>query len=97
VALIARTMSRAGPGRAPAGGGGRERELRGRVGGDSGRDRPRLAMRRADFFVPPEERDRVVSRYSRAGGAIRAMSLDPFAREARHVSGGGGLHTTIGD
>ena len=56
-----------------------------------------LAMRRAYFFVPPEERDNVVSRYSSAGGTIRAMPRDPFEREARYASGGGGLHTTIGD
>lgn len=56
-----------------------------------------LAMRRAYFFVPPEERDSVVSRYSKAGGAIQAMRRDAFEREARYVSGGGGLHTTIGD
>jgi CubicO group peptidase (beta-lactamase class C family) len=56
-----------------------------------------LEMRRAYFFVPPEERQNVVSRYSKAGGTIRAMPPDPFEREARYLSGGGGLLTTVGD
>jgi CubicO group peptidase (beta-lactamase class C family) len=54
-------------------------------------------MRRAYFFVPPEERDTIVSLYSRAGGAIHAMPRDACERDARYVSGGGGLYTTIGD
>ncbi len=56
-----------------------------------------LAMRRTYFFVPPEEGGSVVSRYSRAGGSIQAMPRDVCERGARYVSGGGGLHTTIGD
>ena len=56
-----------------------------------------LDMRRTYFFVPPAERADVVARYSRAEGALRAMSSDPFASEARYVSGGGGVLTTIGD
>jgi CubicO group peptidase (beta-lactamase class C family) len=56
-----------------------------------------LAMRRAYYFVPPEERDTVVSRYSRTGEAIHAMPRDACEWGARYVSGGGGLHTTIGD
>jgi CubicO group peptidase (beta-lactamase class C family) len=56
-----------------------------------------LQMRRTYFFVPPEERLSVVSRYRKANGTIRPVPADPFAREARHLSGGGGLHTTIGD
>jgi CubicO group peptidase (beta-lactamase class C family) len=56
-----------------------------------------LEMRRTYFFVPPDERQNVVSRYSKAGGAIRAMPPDPFERKARYVSGGGGLLTTAGD
>jgi CubicO group peptidase (beta-lactamase class C family) len=56
-----------------------------------------IGMRRAYFFVPPEERDTIVSLYSRAGGAIHAMPRDACERDARYVSGGGGLYTTIGD
>jgi CubicO group peptidase (beta-lactamase class C family) len=56
-----------------------------------------LEMRRTYFFVPPGERARVVSKYSKASGTIRAMPPDPFEGEARYLSGGGGLHTTVGD
>jgi CubicO group peptidase (beta-lactamase class C family) len=56
-----------------------------------------LEMRRTYFFVPPEEWVNVVAKYSKASGTIRAMPPDPFEGEARYLSGGGGLHTTIGD
>lgn len=56
-----------------------------------------LSMRRTYFFVPAGERASVVSKYSHAGGTIRRMPPDPFEGEARHLSGGGGLSTTIGD
>jgi CubicO group peptidase (beta-lactamase class C family) len=56
-----------------------------------------LGMRDSSFFVPEAARSRVVGRYSRRDGAFRAMSPDPFAAEARYLSGGGGLLTTIGD
>ena len=56
-----------------------------------------LQMRRTYLLVPPEERASVVSRYSKDTGTIRPMPPDPFEAEARYLSGGGGLHTTIGD
>ena len=49
-----------------------------------------LAMQRAYFFVPPAERNRIVSRYSQAGGMLRPLPRDPFEHEARYVSGGEG-------
>jgi CubicO group peptidase (beta-lactamase class C family) len=45
------------------------------------------------FFVPAEGRARVVGRHVREGGqVVRA----PWAQD-RYLSGGGGLHTTVGD
>jgi CubicO group peptidase (beta-lactamase class C family) len=55
-----------------------------------------LAMRRTYFFPPLAERDNVVSRYGVTNGTIRALAPDRL-EEPRHVSGGGGLHTTAGD
>jgi CubicO group peptidase (beta-lactamase class C family) len=56
-----------------------------------------LAMRRTYFFVPDAERAHVVARYSRGDAGLRVMPPDPYASEARYVSGGGGLLTTISD
>lgn len=56
-----------------------------------------LGMRRTYFFVPPEERANVVARYSGTAGTLRAMPPDPFESEARYVSGGGGLVTSVDD
>jgi len=45
------------------------------------------------FFVPAEERARVVGRHVREGGqVVRA----PWVQD-RYLSGGGGLHTTVGN
>jgi CubicO group peptidase (beta-lactamase class C family) len=56
-----------------------------------------LAMCRTSFFVPENEREAVVSRYSHADGTLRARPRDLHPEDARYLSGGGGLHTTIGD
>jgi CubicO group peptidase (beta-lactamase class C family) len=56
-----------------------------------------LGMRRTYFFVPPDERGNVVGRYSWRAGGLHAMPPDPFASEARYVSGGGGLVTSVAD
>jgi CubicO group peptidase (beta-lactamase class C family) len=56
-----------------------------------------LGMRRSFLVVPPEERPRVVPRYHRAAKGLAPMPGDPHEAEARYLSGGGGLVTTIGD
>jgi CubicO group peptidase (beta-lactamase class C family) len=53
-----------------------------------------LGMRATFFFVPPEERHRVVARHRRADDRA---SMAPYDEEAAHVSGGGGLFTTAKD
>ena len=39
----------------------------------------------------------MVARYGWRGGALREMRTDPFQSEARYLSGGGGLLTTVDD
>jgi CubicO group peptidase (beta-lactamase class C family) len=56
-----------------------------------------LDMRDSRLLVPPDVQDRLVTRYQVTDGVFRATPPDPHAAEARHLSGGGGLHTTVRD
>jgi CubicO group peptidase (beta-lactamase class C family) len=56
-----------------------------------------LAMRRTSFFVPPAERDKILSWHSTTTGGLRVMPRAAADGDLRYASGGGGLYTTIGD
>jgi len=56
-----------------------------------------LGMKRTFFAVPPGVGAAVVTRHGRRDGRLAPMAGVPDPERPRDVSGGGGLHTTVGD